>query len=118
MGIELKPCYPKKRVCLLLFVNAKIWGVWISSQARELAKPSRWNSKPKMKTLLPEGSPREEMSRKIGNQGSLKEGQIDILQLRDFPGFFLQIRDGRSQNEVTSGTVSRARVSARVFVFL
>ena len=66
----------------LPIVNAKIRGVWISSHAREPAKPTRTNSIPKsfLKGLRTRRCPE-----KSGTKGLQKKGQIDTLQLRDFP---------------------------------
>ena len=86
--------------------------MWIGSHTREPAKPSRRNSNPKIETLLSEGSPREEMSLKIGNQGSLKKAKSRPFKHVISHNFFAKLPCWRVSNELKSGTLSRARASA------
>ena len=54
-------------------------------------EPSRRNSNPKIETLLSEGSPREEMSRKIGKQRSLKKAKSRPLKHVISQNFFRKV---------------------------
>ena len=88
--------------------------MWISSHATEPAKPTRPNSTPKIETLLSEGPPREEMSRKIGNQGSPKKAKSRPFDYLISHNFFTKFPCSRVSKRGEIGTlVSRKGLRRR-----